>query len=50
MTDLEQLKAEIAVDNQTYLARTGLTGKAYDVFTAVGIGPPNKVLEVMLSS
>jgi len=51
MTDLEQLKAvEIVVGNQTYLARTDLTGKAYDLFKAVGLRPPNKVLEVMPSS
>ncbi len=37
----------ISVDNQTYLTRTDLTGKAYDVFKAVGLRPPNTVLEVM---
>lgn len=51
LTDLEQLKAvEIGVDNQTYLTRTDLTGKAYDVFKAVGLRQTNKVLEVMPSS
>ncbi|HAA89971.1 MAG TPA: IS1634 family transposase [Peptococcaceae bacterium] len=51
MIDLEQLKAvEITVDGKTYLARTDLQGKAYDVFKAVGLRPPSKVLEVMPSS
>ncbi|QJA05971.1 IS1634 family transposase [Thermosulfurimonas marina] len=47
MTDLERLKAvEVTVDGRNYLVRTELEGKAYEVFKAVGIRVPGRVLEV----
>ena len=50
MIDLKQLKAlEISIDGKTYLARTDLQGKTYEAFRAIGLRPPNKILESMLS-
>lgn len=42
--DLQQLKAvKINLEGQTYLARTELTGEAFDVFKALGLRPPSRV-------
>ena len=46
MIDLENLKAvELEVGGKRYVVRTDLEGKAYEVFKAVGLRPPGKVLE-----
>ena len=46
MMDVERLKAvEVAVDGKRYLVRTELEGKAYEVFRAVGMRVPGRVLE-----
>jgi|Deesub1362A_J573_1020465.scaffolds.fasta_scaffold14089_1 transposase len=42
--DLQQLRAvELTFDNQAYLCRNGLEGKAYEAFRALGIQPPPRV-------
>jgi len=46
MIDLERLKAiELKISDKRYVVRTDLEGKAYEVFKAVGLRPPGKVLE-----
>ncbi|GAW92782.1 transposase IS4 family protein [Calderihabitans maritimus] len=34
---------KINLEGQTYLARTELTGKAFDAFKALGLRPPSQV-------
>ncbi|OGF63640.1 MAG: transposase [Candidatus Fischerbacteria bacterium RBG_13_37_8] len=44
MRDLKKLKAvEIELDGNVYLCRNELVGRAYDVFKALGIRPPNHI-------
>ena len=46
MTDLNKLKAiEVKVGGKTYVVKTDLEGKAYEVFKAIGLRPPGKILE-----
>ncbi len=47
MIDLGELRAvELEVNEKKYLVRTELEGKAYSAFKAVGLRPPQRVVEV----
>ncbi len=47
MIDLGELRAvELEVNEKKYLVRTKLEGKAYSAFKAVGLRPPQRVVEV----
>lgn len=46
LRDLQSLRAvELSIENDCYLCRTELRGKAYDAFKALGIRPPSQVTQ-----